>query len=294
MKIITYLIYFISSIFLIVVVGSTTTTTLTPVTATPKNSISESYYAIRTDVRKCAYPMCGGYFLREIGSSSKTEIYVKLLNQVSETVKETQYKFAPNFNVVVKGQITNDNTIVVSQIFRLLPKINNTINIDLEIDNFYTTITPNGNENTTTIEIKKLNSNKPSMKVKSIKNSNDDIYFIPTDWLSYKVNSAQSVYTITKSKDSKTKTTTTIDYMFISLPDPKFCPKILIPVICKNETVPTYTSSAARCLTFSGCVHPGPCPFMIPVCPDGYTKSSYPIKPNACPHYSCLPSFLSQ
>ncbi|EAL61576.1 hypothetical protein DDB_G0291760 [Dictyostelium discoideum AX4] len=288
MKVITYLIYFIASIFLVVVVGATTTATTTP--ATPKNSISESYFAIRTDVRKCS--SCGGFFLREIGSSNKTEIYVKSLNQVSETVKESQYKFAPNFNVVVKGQITNDNTIVVSQIFRLLPKINSTINIDLEIDNFYTTINPNGNENTTTIEIKKLNSNKPSMKVKSIKNSNDDIFFIPTDWLSYKVNSAQSVYTITKSKNSKT--TTTIDYMFISLPDPKFSPKVLIPVICKNETVPTYTSSAARCLIFSGCVHPGPCPFMIPVCPDGYTKSSYPIKPNACPHYSCLPSFLSQ
>ncbi|KAM9968894.1 hypothetical protein ACTFIW_000297 [Dictyostelium discoideum] len=289
MKIITYLIYFIVSIFLVVIVGATTTATTTPATATPKNSKSESYYVlIRTDVRKCS--TCGGYFLREIGSSNKTEIYVKSLNQVSETVKESQYKFAPNSNVVLKGQITNDDTIVVSQIFRLLPKINSTINIDLEIDNFYTTITPNGNENTTTIEIKKLNSNKPSMKVKSIKNSNDDIFFIPTDWLSYKVNSAQSVYTITKSKNS----TTTIDYMFISLPDPKFCPKILIPVICKNETVPTYTSSAARCLIFSGCVHPGPCPFMIPVCPDGYTKSSYPIKPNACPHYSCLPSFLSQ
>ncbi|KAM9979732.1 hypothetical protein ACTFIZ_005994 [Dictyostelium cf. discoideum] len=292
MKIITYLIYFIASVLFIVSATTSTTTT----TSTPENSISETYYAIRTDVRRCAAPMCGGYFLREIGSSNKTEIYVKSLNQVSETVKESQYKYAPNFNVVVKGQITNDNTIVVSQIFRLLPKINNnTFNIDLEIDNFYTTITPSGTENTTNIEIQKLNSNKPSMKVKSIKNSNDDIFFIPSDWLTYKVNSAQSVYTITKSKNSTTTTTTTtIDYMFISLPDPKFCPKILIQVICKNETVPTYTSNAARCLKFSGCVHPGPCPFMIPVCPEGYSKSSYPIKPNACPHYSCIPSFLSQ
>ncbi|KAN0029780.1 hypothetical protein ACTA71_007917 [Dictyostelium dimigraforme] len=290
MKLIFSLIILIATIAMIVSGTTTATSSTSPVTS-PSKSTKELYYAIRTDVRKCAAPMCGGYFLREIGSNNKTEIYVKALNQVSSTVSESQYKNAPNFNVVVKGQITDDN-IIVSEIFRLLPKINNSINIDKEIDNFYTTIVPStgNNENTTTIEIQKLNSKKPSTeKVKSIKNSNDDIFFIPTDWLSYKVYSGQSVFTITKNK-----TSTTIDYMFISLPDPKFCPKILIPILCKNETVPTYTSTAMRCLKFAGCVHPGPCPFMIPVCQDGYTKSSYPSQPNACPHYSCLPSFLTQ
>ncbi|KAN0015952.1 hypothetical protein ACTFIU_005902 [Dictyostelium citrinum] len=284
MKILTSLIFFIATIVLIV--SSTTT-------SDPSKPITELYYALRTDVRKCAPPMCGGYFLREISSSNKTETYVMALKQVStSTVKESQYRYAPNFNVVVKGTISNGN-IQVSEIFRLLPKTNNTFDIDKEINHFYTTIAPSGstnNENTTTIEIQKLNSNKPPKKVKSIKNSNHETFFIPIDWLSYKVNSGQSVYTITKGE----KSSTTIDYMFISLPDPKFCPKISIPILCKNETVPTYSSNAMRCLKFTGCVHPGPCPFMIPVCPDGYTKSSYPIKPNACPHYSCLPSFLSQ
>ncbi|KAK5579450.1 hypothetical protein RB653_009133 [Dictyostelium firmibasis] len=252
----------------------------------------ESYYSIRTDLRKCASPMCGGYFVREIGSN-KTEVYVKSLNQTVKggaTVSETQYKFAPSFSVVVKGEINKDD-IVVSKIFRLLPKSNKPFNFDNEMNHFFT-VAPNGEKNSTTFEIKKLNSNK-SEKVKSIENSySHDVSLIPMDWLSYKVHSSQSVFTVSGEKMTSNKTVV-IDYMFISLPDPMFCPKELMVASCTNGTIPTYTATPSRCLLFAGCVHKGVCPLVVPACSEGYTRNSYDSKPNGCPHYSCIPSFLS-
>ncbi|KAK5574944.1 hypothetical protein RB653_010199 [Dictyostelium firmibasis] len=274
MKIILSLIVFIATIALIVSAGG------------------ESYYAIRTDVRKCAYPMCGGYFVREIGSN-KAEVYVKSLNQTIKggaTVTESQYKNAPPFSVVIKGEINKDE-IVVSKIFRLLSKPTKPYNFDDEMNRFFTVV-PEGDGNSTTIEVKKLNSNK-SEKAKSIENSyGQDVSLVPMDWLSYKVSSGESVFTVNGGKMTSNKTIT-IDYMFISLPDPKFCPKELMVIRCANETIPTYTSTATRCLSFAGCIHRGICPLVVPGCSEGYTRNSYASKPNGCPHYSCIPSFLS-
>ncbi|KAN0033375.1 hypothetical protein ACTA71_002800 [Dictyostelium dimigraforme] len=253
-------------------------------------SAGESYYAIRTDLRKCAYPMCGGYFVREIGSN-KAEVYVKSLNQTVKgggvSVSESLYKNAPSYAVVVKGDLNKDE-IVVSRIFRLLPKPSKPFNFDSELNNFFIVVPK---ENSSTTEVKKLNGNK-SEKVNSIENSySQDVSLVPMDWLSYKVNSGESVFTVSGRMDSNK--TISIDYMFISLPDPKLCPMVLTVVRCANDTIPTYSSSATRCLTFSGCVHRGICPLVIPGCSDGYTRNSYASKPNGCPHYSCIPSFLS-
>ncbi|KAM9973066.1 hypothetical protein ACTFIR_012438 [Dictyostelium discoideum] len=251
---------------------------------------SESYWAIRTDLRKCSYPMCGGYFVREVGSN-KSEVYVKSLNQTVKgggaTVDESLYKFAPSYTVVVKGDIKKDE-IIVSKMFRLLPKPDKPFNFDSELNNFYIVDPKDTNSN---IEIKKLNSNK-SEKLNSIENSySQDVSSVPMDWLKYKVTTGESVFTVSGRIDSNK--TVSIDYMFISLPDPKLCPKELIAIRCANDTIPTYTITATRCLSFSGCVHRGICPLVVPGCSDGYTLNSYASKPNGCPRYYCIPSFLS-
>ncbi|KAN0018700.1 hypothetical protein ACTFIU_008630 [Dictyostelium citrinum] len=276
MKIILSLIVFISTIALIASAG-------------------ESFYAIRTDLRKCAYPMCGGYFVREIGSN-KAEVYVKSLNQTVKgdaAVSESQYKYAPSYTVVVKGDIKKDE-IIVSRIFRLLEKPYKPFNFDTEMNNFFI-VDPkenNNNNNNSNIEIKKLNSNK-SEKVNSIENSYfQEVPLVPRDWLSYKVNSGESVFTVSGRMDSSNKTIS-LDYMFISLPDSKQCPKQLTVIRCANDTIPTYTLSATRCISFSGCVRGGICPLVVPGCSDGYTRNSYPSKPKGCTRYYCIPSFLS-
>ncbi|KAM9996623.1 hypothetical protein ACTFIZ_001569 [Dictyostelium cf. discoideum] len=273
MKIILSLIVFIATISLIA-------------------NASESYYAIRSDFRKCAYPMCGGYFVHEIGSN-KSEVYVKSLNQTDKggggsTVDESLYKFAPPYTIVVKGDIKKDD-IIVSRLFRLLPKPDKPFNFNTELNNFYIVDPKETNSN---IEIKKLNSNK-SEKLNSIENSySQDVSLVPMDWLKYKVTSGESVFTVSGRIDSNK--TISIDYMFISLPDPKsLCPKELVAIRCANDTIPTYNITATRCLSFSGCVHRGVCPLVVPGCPDGYSRNSYASKPNGCLRYYCIPSFLS-
>ncbi|EGC30213.1 hypothetical protein DICPUDRAFT_93019 [Dictyostelium purpureum] len=138
--------------------------------------------------------------------------------------------------------------------------------------------------------IMKLNSND-RYRVEDILNTyGNSVSAIQLNWVDYKLTSGNSVFTMSENKISGN---VTIDYLFISLPDPAFCPIVLTQINCQNNTVATYQRAATRCQSFNGCAKKGVCPLSVVKCPNGYNLASVPSKPNGCPRYYCDPSFLS-
>jgi len=67
-------------------------------TATSATSAASAYFSIRADLRKCAYPMCGGWFLSRLNSSTTqchdgstaTSCYTPVLDWTNSGLDDTQ------------------------------------------------------------------------------------------------------------------------------------------------------------------------------------------------------------
>ncbi len=88
-----------------------TNTTVSPSSSAPVESVHNTaiYYTIRKDVRRCAFPMCGGYFVRAVNSKS-----TKCQNgrsaadcYVAEVDWNSNSKVEPN-RALLRGQIVSD------------------------------------------------------------------------------------------------------------------------------------------------------------------------------------------
>eukprot|EP01133_Synstelium_polycarpum_P006742 gene6742-7836_t len=70
--------------------------------------------------------------------------------------------------------------------------------------------------------------------------------------------------------------------VFVRLPDPlEHCVGPIEPA-CKEGMVATYRRDANRCVSWNGCVKPGPCVRSLPICQQGYNLIGIPSAPNGC------------
>jgi hypothetical protein len=97
-------------------------------TATSATAAASAYFSIRTDLRKCAYPMCGGWFLSRVNSSTTqchdgriaTSCYTPVLNWANSGLDDTQQAalseasnhaaLSPGVYAIVLGQFARTNT----------------------------------------------------------------------------------------------------------------------------------------------------------------------------------------
>jgi hypothetical protein len=97
-------------------------------TATGATATTPAYFSIRTDLRKCAYPMCGGWFLSRVNSSttqchdgsSATSCYTPVLDWTNSGLDDTQQAalseasnhaaLSPGVYAIVLGQFARTNT----------------------------------------------------------------------------------------------------------------------------------------------------------------------------------------
>jgi hypothetical protein len=97
-------------------------------TATGATAAASAYFSIRTDLRKCAYPMCGGWFLSSVNSSTTqchdgtiaTSCYTPVLDWTNSGLDDMQQAalseaanhaaLSPGVYAIVLGHFARTNT----------------------------------------------------------------------------------------------------------------------------------------------------------------------------------------
>ncbi|HEX8110600.1 MAG TPA: DUF6748 domain-containing protein [Kofleriaceae bacterium] len=97
-------------------------------TATSATAAASAYFSIRADLRKCAYPMCGGWFLSRVNSATTqchdgtiaTSCYTPVLDWTNSGLDDTQQAalseaanhaaVSPGVYAIVVGRFARTNT----------------------------------------------------------------------------------------------------------------------------------------------------------------------------------------
>jgi len=266
---------------------------------------SRSYVTVRRDERKCAAPMCGGYFVRDVNRAT-AERYVSGLdlapaNLFSEL--EDSILAAPAEELVLRGKLGpveaahSTRAFLVSEAYRGMPGM-----APSEGDVFFTSkthtppiecfTTPCNNEVATQLNSTQTTSFTSYKVTGALPNGGD------AAWLTGRLQTHGAITAGRIVKGAKGpggyEQVLTATQVYVRLPDVLGpCPKVAQPV-CASGKVPTFTRSLDRCLVFDACVKPGICPQFLPACPADYTQSTWAHSSSSCKLMACDPAFLSE
>jgi len=265
-------------ILLVLIIGVYTSETVTENTDDvqvngKKHQKKNVYYTIRKDYRKCA--TCGGWFLKQVNSADKKEIYVSALNYANShipTVNDT------NSDQYVVGGFLKKDQFNVMDLTRCLPTVGKK-NLNQK---YY--IYHDGKHD----YITELNTHKKVKVGGYLEQFSSNVSNIQKDWLENKIKTDSVLLGAVQGK----KNLLEIESVFIRLPDPKKPCKALPLPKCTADHVPAFSRQVDRCLKFEGCVATGICTLSIPVCDIGYSLVSFNSK-TGCPKFHCDPEFLN-
>ncbi|KAF2074540.1 hypothetical protein CYY_004167 [Polysphondylium violaceum] len=229
------------------------------------------YFQATKDLRKCAFPQCGGYFLKMVNiGGQQNDIYVS-------SIEGAKIDDGSLNEFILSGRLSNGpsftRTLYIQDTYRLLPLDSPST---LEIKRYFIY------RNNVAYE---LNTGRNYRVNYYVENYSNQINNINEEWLDYKINGHSVIYGNVRNGILD------IDRIFIQLPDPQYCPDFPVAQ-CSPGYIATYRVDNTRCILPTGCARQGICTLSIPTCPNGYTLMSVNSKPNGCPKYYCDPSFL--
>ncbi|KAF2074542.1 hypothetical protein CYY_004169 [Polysphondylium violaceum] len=238
-----------------------------------------TYYTARKDLRRCAFPDCGGYFLKKlnpVSKSDKNEIYVANIENTLyvDTDALDQYIFS--------GFIRTDNprmdVLNIMESTRMLP-LNYTIDAPIT---YYILLANEGSS----FKALELNTGVAL----SLKNYTQQytriVYRLNEPWFK------KSLVGMSVVSGNVKDQVLNIDKVFYRNVPKYQCPSETLKC-SKNQTL-AYTYDENRCKIQDQCVKPGPCLLSMALCTPGYSLVSIPSAPNGCPKYYCDPTFLTK
>lgn len=265
---------------------------------------SRSYVTVRADARKCASPMCGGYFIHDVNRST-AERYVSALDLAAAALTpelEDSVLAAPAEELVLRGKLGpvepahGTRAFLVSEVYRGMPGM-----APADTAVFFSTKThtpaiqcitaPCNNESATKLNSTATTSFTSYDVTAALPNGGD------TAWLTDRMQTHGAITAGTIAKGSKKpggyEQVLTATQVYVRLPEGNACPDVAQPS-CAGGKVPTFTRSVDRCLVFDACVKPGICPQFLPACPEDYTQTTWAHSSSSCRAFACDPSFLSE
>ena len=269
------------------------------------SAASRSYVTLRRDDRKCASPLCGGYFVHDVNRAT-AEAYVSGIDLAPANLSpelEDSILAASAEELVLRGKLGpvesthKTRAFLVSEVYRGMPGM-----APAEADVFFSTKTrsppiecitaPCNNEIAT-----QLNSTKTttftSYNVADALPGGGDTAWLTDRQQAHGAITAGAIVKGTK-KPGGYEQVMKATQVYVRLPDVLGpCPKVAQPT-CAAGKVPTFTRSLNRCLVFDTCVKSGICPQFLLACPDGYTQVTWAQSSSACKAMACDPSFLSE
>jgi hypothetical protein len=264
------------------------------------SATSRTHVVLRRDTRKCASPMCGGYFVHDVNRKNLNEKYVSGLDFSAsdlDSLSIDQVLGAADGEVVLYGKLGpiesahHTRTFIVTSAWRGMPGYPTS-----DADTFYS-VEDLGIQcfaaPCDSLEATKLNSTKTTQFTGANVNLGQHI---SEEWLAHRVLDGDALVAGSfgegQTYAAGTEEILFASQVFLKLPERVGpCVKLSQPY-CGDGTVSTYTHTPDRCNAFDQCVEPGACIALAPTCADGYVVVSWTAAPFACSAYTCEPAFL--
>ncbi|KAN0023535.1 hypothetical protein ACTFIV_007921 [Dictyostelium citrinum] len=268
------------------------------------------YFTFREDVRRCAAPRCGGYFLKKLNSLDE-EIYVSSYIMVNANLNPM--KIQDDENIIISGYIMpsedddgyntfflkgiHERMIIPSVVVGNDKKVSSNEKIK-DSDSFYF-LSKSQNQciqqtdSCTIYKSIKINTNESTIFEKYTEPYTSSIPLLDLKWYNSRLikKNIDSPYIGSIISGTIKDNQLSITEIFINTEDPVF-PCKRNNFSCSTLHVPTFYRSSDRCPIFEKCVLRTVCHLGIPTCPKGYKSYSYPSLPKGCLKYYCDPEAL--
>jgi len=248
------------------------------------------YVKLVRDLRKCAFPLCGGYFVVQLNvdkedTQRNTQLdYISALDFSGAPSLRASFNDALIEDLIFAGNVRTQpdpDTFAVKQLFRALPGVNNSETNHTGKEQ-YLKVSASSTASFvavnlgTTIPFAKLTFKIPG------------ILFLDTEYLKAQTLANQAIIFAKQGANQ-----VQAQQVYLLVPQQIGpCKKKPTNRCTQVQTAETFTRDPlTRCLVFDKCVRRGFCPLFIPVCPEGYTRQSWAVEPNACPSYTCDPTW---
>lgn len=262
-----------------------------------------AYVTLARDFRRCAYPLCGGFWVRDV-NRNREPVYVSELDFSEagfdqETI--TRVVEAPVEELVIRGRLGaaeprfQTRPLKIKEAYRGLPGAN-----ARDSDAFFTVETYDPPKQCITApcnnhQARRLNLGGRARSVTTIDLAPIVETFVDGRWLSRRVTHHGAIVAGRieqgQSFPAGRETLLVASQVFVRLPDTIGpCPELAIR--CAPGFVATFDRNEDRCITPQECVVPASCGQTAPECAEGYELVTWATSPDACPAYACDPSFV--
>jgi len=253
-----------------------------------------SYVLARRDTRKCAYPACGGYFVREMNAPAGSEIYVRDFEfddagLDTDSIKNLKAASPDEWAFLGVFGVEDDSgtmSFLVDEAFQGMPGVRPAAGESfslVEAANVACIREPCPN-----LVATELNSDR-QLYLHAVDASNSARTLVDQRWISHSV-AANRAIAAAAPVVVNDETRLNASQVYLRLPfreDP--CPRVAVPV-CENQESNIFVRNDSRCLIPQGCAVVDPSPGAAPPCDEGYTQVSW-IGPEGV-EFACDPAFI--
>jgi hypothetical protein len=257
---------------------------------------TRSYVTLRRDLRRCAAPLCGGYYVQDVNRATPNEQYVSALDFTAATLdlaSQHDVTTAADGEVIVYGKLGATDSpatqkFVVTTAWRGMPGVKvaagaNFYRLDAANVQCITAPCP-------TVKAIKLNATTGTL-AHDVDVTHAALARVDQTWLTGRAVNKRAMVAASLRAEGR-ETVVDASQVFVALPDQvNSCAKPVLPH-CTAGKVLAWQRTADRCLMPLGCVTAGACTASVPTCSKGYTLNSWQGGLNACQQFACDPDFL--
>ncbi len=264
------------------------------------STTSRSYVTFTRDFRKCASPMCGGWWVTDVNRVTPVPRYVNSFDFSKSGLDEATIVKAQEGEVgqvVYRGKLGpadsfNTRAFVVSSVYRGLPGVTAVVGqpfFKVERANIQCFKAP-----CPTMKATKLNVGGGPL-VDGLKVTDATLSLVSETWLKSRIADHSAIVTGKLENGAlisgSYEQLLSASQVFVKLPEqPGPCPMVKMPA-CPVGKVRSYARNEDRCVLPAACVTPGACALFVPACAEGYELQSWTGGKFACTVYACDPAF---
>jgi hypothetical protein len=266
-----------------------------------------SYVVARRDYRKCAWPMCSGWFVRDVNRKNPKEVYVSALDFADSDLDEATadiVRGAPDGELVMHGKLGDladweDPAMKVFRVKSAWRGMPGQVVAEGEVFYEVAAIDPPIQCVTApcaTTTVKALHkSGKTDIDGVSLEALTEPL--LDHEWLQSRLagHGALAAGSIVDGEvfPGGTASVLAASQVFVRLPEVSGpCPQSKPACDDAAGEVAIYERDADRCVVLSGCTEGGACAAYVPSCSEGYGLVSWTGGMFACTVYACDPAFL--
>jgi hypothetical protein len=261
----------------------------------------ERFVTLKLDTRRCATPLCGGYFVREVNLDTPAEYVSGLVFEGPglDSATIALIREAPLADLVLKGHFgpieptfqTRPFVVVAAYLglSGMTPQSPAVVyHVQKRVPRIVCVTTPCPHE----IAVKLNTEDRADIDTVSIETLPP---FVDRAWLTAKLERDQALAAGSLSLAPPVpgeQNLLVADQVFLRLPE-RAGPCSTEPTPSCGARVATFRRSIDRCIVFDRCVDPGVCTGAAPSCAKGYRLVSWIAAPSACAAFVCEPAFAT-